>query len=757
MEKKVAFALLRVSTPEQSLESQESALLAIAADKGYTIPEKYRFREKKTGYDEQGVDRQSIIDLRNSIGLHKPEAIFILELSRLTRNGLKVYDYIKEFSLTPKIPMYFADFDMWTLNTDTKEELRENIFKLVGAGESVENERKRITARTKRGKAAAAAKGLFAGHLSDGYRVERNEKGEKIIVPDEERAPIIKRVFELYREYSVRQIRDILNNENVLAPGKYRLHSPLFVGYKKEYDDKTHDRKKREDLTWTTYNIENILGNEWYIGIRRYNGIEHHIEPLVSQELWAFAQAKKAQHPVNPKTGQNVFLLSGLLYCGNCGRKMYGHYVGYANHYYCSSLESGADCNARGISKENVEGIVKKIVMTRLLVDASVRAESPVNDILSMDKKLKKEYQGKIKIFKSIIIRNGESIEDLKRQMRVAISEKLKASEVQVPVYEDVIASLESQIIERQKNTTGYEREIARLEAAIARANTAKKMTERLQNASMEEIKEYFNIVINRAYLYNVGKTTSVVRVNYNVGFYDEFIYSSQRHKGKYFPLGALPLGANVDVLPEGIRDIWWKTTHDVKYQQQGQSQLTTLTYNPDNKLITFNEYQTLCFNDNTGFFVITDALNRIKEFCHENGVTWDFYEINHAVSVPTYLRIFEKVEKAVRDYEKIEGLSARAKELQNRAKEYRKKYNTGKPTCEPYITKDEMYAAVQIERKRLYNRVYKIKNNKSISEGDKKILIGDIRKRLHDLKYKINYFGDSIRARKYTILKNEE
>ena len=754
MKKKIAFALLRVSTPEQSLESQESELLRIAEEKGYSIPEKYRFREKKTGYDEQGIDRQSIVDLRNSIGLHKPEAIFILELSRLTRNGLKVYDYIKEFSLTPKIPMYFADFDMWTLDADTKKELRENIFKLVGAGESVENERKRIIARTKRGKAAAAAKGLYAGHLSDGYRVERNERGEKTIVPDENRAPIIKRVFELYKDYTVRQIRDILNNENIPAPGKYRLHSPLFAGYKDEYDDKTHDRKKRDDLTWTTYNIENILGNEWYIGIRRYNGIEHHIEPLVSQELWAFAQAKKAEYIPNPKVGRTVFLLSGLLYCGHCGRKMYGHYCGYANHYYCSSRESGADCDARGISKENVEGIIKKIVMTRLLVDAALGTKSPVNDILSMDKTLKKEYQDKIKVFKSIISRNGENVDEKRRQMELAITEKLKASEIQQPVYEKVIAKLDSEIVELMNNTSGYEREIARMEAAIARANTTKKKTKRLQDASMEEIKEYFNIVLYRTMLYNVGKTTSVVRVIYNVGFYDEFVYSSQRHKGKYFPLGVRPLEARVDFLPDGVQDIWWKTTHNIKYGQRGLSPLTTLTFSLDEMKIIFSDYQTLCYNADTSFFVITEALNEIKEYCQNHSIVWDFQEITHGVDVDTYLRLFGSEERAYMSYDKIEPLSARAKELQNRAKEYRKKYNTGKPTCEPYVAKDETYTSVQAERKRLYNRIYKIKNNKSLSDNDKKTLISNIRKRLHDLKFKINYLGESSRARKYTQIK---
>ena len=75
MDKKIGFALLRVSTPEQSLDSQEASLLKIAEEKKYKIPEKYIFREKKTGYDELGVDRQSIIDLRNAIALIGESAV----------------------------------------------------------------------------------------------------------------------------------------------------------------------------------------------------------------------------------------------------------------------------------------------------------------------------------------------------------------------------------------------------------------------------------------------------------------------------------------------------------------------------------------------------------------------------------------------------------------------------------------------------------------------------------------------------------
>lgn len=51
----------------------------------------------------------------------------------------------------------------------------------------------------------------------------------------------------------------------------------------------------------------------------------------------------------------------------------------------------------------------------------------------------------------------------------------------------------------------------------------------------------------------------------------------------------------------------------------------------------------------------------------------------------------------------------------------WRKKYNTGRPTQEQYVLHNESYDEICLKRKHLYNRRYKIKNNKSLSEDEKK------------------------------------
>ena len=163
--KKRAFALIRVSTNEQDTASQKNSLITIANNNGYDISPDDIFEEKISGYDEdENQDRLSIIKLEEQISIRKPEAIFVLELSRLTRRAIKVQRYIDRLSISPKVPMYFADYDVWTLDTKTKKTLDDNIMKLVGGAKGVELERERIKTRTSRGRNAKAEKGFFVGN-----------------------------------------------------------------------------------------------------------------------------------------------------------------------------------------------------------------------------------------------------------------------------------------------------------------------------------------------------------------------------------------------------------------------------------------------------------------------------------------------------------------------------------------------------------------------------------------------------------------
>ena len=82
--------------------------------------------------------------------------------------------------------------------------------------------------------------------------------------------------------------------------------------------------------------------------------------------------------------------------------------------------------------------------------------------------------------------------------------------------------------------------------------------------------------------------------------------------------------------------------------------------------------------------------------------------------------------------------------------KEWRKKYNTGLPSCLPYVIKDENYADYEKNRKHLYNRKYKIKKNKSLTALQKDQQLQEIERQLDLLKAKVKYLNREEAVQKF-------
>ncbi|KAA6321366.1 hypothetical protein EZS27_028976 [termite gut metagenome] len=113
---------LRVSTEVQDLESQIKDLRPVAESMGYEVPEEYIFGEHITGKDDiRKGERQSITKLKKACKTGDISAIFIHEVSRLSRSSIDGRSFVRDFN-EMKIPIYFKDRGLWTLNRDTLEE-----------------------------------------------------------------------------------------------------------------------------------------------------------------------------------------------------------------------------------------------------------------------------------------------------------------------------------------------------------------------------------------------------------------------------------------------------------------------------------------------------------------------------------------------------------------------------------------------------------------------------------------------------------
>ena len=82
--------------------------------------------------------------------------------------------------------------------------------------------------------------------------------------------------------------------------------------------------------------------------------------------------------------------------------------------------------------------------------------------------------------------------------------------------------------------------------------------------------------------------------------------------------------------------------------------------------------------------------------------------------------------------YVRLEEKSDLALQQEEHYKHWRKKYNTGKPSGqEPYILHNETYEEIQKMRTKLYNKIYKIKQRKRLTDEEKKEQIYAIKRQL--------------------------
>ena len=179
---------------------------------------------------------------------------------------------------------------------------------------------------------AKAAEGVFHGNKPS-YGYIKGTDAKRTLLIDEDTAPVVIRIFEMYASgISPKKISEMLNEEGILSPGQYAFN---------KYG---HKRKPEDRKIWCGTTIKTILDNIVYIGHlpqlmsstvsyknhKRFNKdqsewtiVRNTHEPIISQELWDKVRARRASLSQGRKTKTGfVHPLSGFLFCADCGGKM---------------------------------------------------------------------------------------------------------------------------------------------------------------------------------------------------------------------------------------------------------------------------------------------------------------------------------------------------------------------------------------------------------------------------------------------------
>ncbi len=135
---------------------------------------------------------------------------------------------------------------------------------------------------------------------------------------------------------------------------------------------------------WSKTGLYSILTNEIYTGVsvwgrnskRGYEPVrtENACPPIVERETFLQVQhlmKERAPVKVHPKRASSPFLLSGIAYCGYCGKALVGKYAksGQFSYYVCGSLDKkgSGSCQAKYLNADKFEALVISKIKERIL------------------------------------------------------------------------------------------------------------------------------------------------------------------------------------------------------------------------------------------------------------------------------------------------------------------------------------------------------------------------------------------------------
>lgn len=305
----------------------------------------------RTQFNEMLKFLNKNLDIRN---------ILVEKTDRLQRN-IKDYATLGEYK---HIAIHLVKEGQVISKNATSHQKFMHGMKVLMAKQYIDN----LSEEVIKGQTEKAKEGIYPSTAPLGYLNADNGHGKRIIVVDEERAPYIKRAFELYATdtYSSLEICNLMYKEGLRS-------------------------KKGCKVSKSTF--ERMFKNNFYIGKFQYSGyicdkaqhealIDEHTFNVIQERLNGISKAK---------THNVEFSYQGLIRCSICGgmlspelkKKKYIYYR--CNDYYKKGCKKKSYINQDVVDK-SISDILKSFKITQVVLD----------DVLTCIKELhkaKNEYQ----------------------------------------------------------------------------------------------------------------------------------------------------------------------------------------------------------------------------------------------------------------------------------------------------------------------------------------------------------------------------
>ena len=279
------------------------------------------------GFSGVSFEREGLQAMLREVEAGNVAAVITKDLSRLGRNYLKTGELIEII-----FPEYDVRYIAINDGVDTAREDNEftplrNWFNEFYARDTSKKIRAVKLAKAQRGE-------RVNGEAPYGYLIDPEDKNH--LIPDPETAHVVKRIFAMYvRGDRMCEIQNWLRDNEILTVGELRYRRTgrtqhprpqLNAWYnwpdKTLYDILTRQEYLGHTITAKTYKVSyKSKKTRKNAEDKRYFFPNTH-EPLVDEETFALAQKRIATRH-RPTKSEEIDLFSGLLFCGDCGYKMY--------------------------------------------------------------------------------------------------------------------------------------------------------------------------------------------------------------------------------------------------------------------------------------------------------------------------------------------------------------------------------------------------------------------------------------------------
>jgi len=346
-----------------SITNQKAILKKYAEDNGFSNTVYY----VDDGVSGTTFERDGFKAMMADVEAGKVSTVITKDLSRLGRDYLKTGEYIE---------IIFPDYDVRyiaindgvdTLKSENELMAFKNIFNDWYARDT-----------SKKIRAVFKAKGQSGKPLSYPiYGYKRSETDKNLWVIDDETAEVVRKIFRLCIDgYGPAQIARILTEEGIPTPTAYALSQGRDNGHKNVKLDR-----------WGSETISGILEKPEYCGhtvnfrthVKSYKNkkrvnnpkedwliFENTHEPIITQQEFDLVQELR-KNKRRPTKHEEVNPFSGMVYCADCGKKMYlcraTSLTADQEHLKCSTYSLDKDaCSAHFIRTI----VMKEIVLSEL-------------------------------------------------------------------------------------------------------------------------------------------------------------------------------------------------------------------------------------------------------------------------------------------------------------------------------------------------------------------------------------------------------